>query len=373
MSAVGSWWCRTVIVSVTTLWATFACAGTIDPTLQDRMNEVGAGDLIGVLFIMDSQLDMETINVQGLDRIQKRAVLKAALKSHASTSQAPLLSAMESLPVAQATEGLMSSWMLNGVFTRANVAAIENLAARSDVRVAILSETESDEVSPQISCGNCQQNAGCVPPPVAPCCLSQAGPCWHCVPATLEIPSCAGHQPNTISWAISWIQADDVWDLGYRGDGVVLGFLDGGMDYMHSDLAPNHLLNIGDPPGDAWPNPCGSDDDCNGLIDDYKGWNFRFFNTNNDPIDAREGAPVCDSSAPLGGTHSHGTSALGAAIGAGVGTRKTGVAPHAWFIPIRLGRRMARRTPDAVKLGHLTLRLKRLLPQSITLAIEMWI
>ncbi len=45
---------------------------------------------------------------------------------------------------------------------------------------------------------------------------------------------------ETIPWGISRVKADQVWPLGYTGTGVKLAILDTGIDYTHSDLAPNY-------------------------------------------------------------------------------------------------------------------------------------
>jgi hypothetical protein len=160
--------------------------------------------------------------------------------------------------------------------------------------------------------------------------------------------------PPIISWAASWINADDVWAQGYKGDGVAIGFIDNGFDYNHVDLTPNHLKNYGDPPGNAWPNDpsCGqnineNDDDCNGMIDDYLGWDFTSGGTptqDNNPIEEQQGTSFiqcADPNYPKGGTAGHGTATLSVSVGAGVGDgtnqQATGVAPHAWFVPIKNG------------------------------------
>jgi subtilisin family serine protease len=86
-------------------------------------------------------------------------------------------------------------------------------------------------------------------------------------------------------WALSKIQAFDAWDKTQGADSVLLGVIDTGIDYFHPDLKNKIFQNPGEmgmtSPGDpCWTgvpedkrfNNC--DDDSNGFIDDYRGWDF---------------------------------------------------------------------------------------------------
>src|SRR5690625_7976435 len=65
---------------------------------------------------------------------------------------------------------------------------------------------------------------------------------------------------------------------------IEIGEIDDGFQVDHPDLADNIFINHGEIPGN------GIDDDGNGYIDDYKGWNFE---ENNDSLDVgNNGNPV---------------------------------------------------------------------------------
>ena len=94
------------------------------------------------------------------------------------------------------------------------------------------------------------------------------------------------------------IKADSAWDIhkGENGpEDVVIAIVDSGVDWDHEDLVDNIWQNQGEDfdgdgktielSGGAWTfdpdDENGIDDDGNGYIDDFIGWNF--FSSNNDP------------------------------------------------------------------------------------------
>ncbi len=63
------------------------------------------------------------------------------------------------------------------------------------------------------------------------------------------------------------IKAYDAWGVTTGDSTVVIGIIDTGADYNHEDLESNIFLNTNDPID-------GTDNDGNGYIDDYRGWDF---------------------------------------------------------------------------------------------------
>ena len=104
--------------------------------------------------------------------------------------------------------------------------------------------------------------------------------------------------PNDTSFPSQWgfqlgaggtINLPEAWDLATGSNTVKVGVIDSGVDFESNDLGmgTDGYENIYTNPGeDAWADPNdpttgnGIDDDGNGLIDDWKGWNFG--NNNND-------------------------------------------------------------------------------------------
>lgn len=80
---------------------------------------------------------------------------------------------------------------------------------------------------------------------------------------------------NTKQPYLSSIKAYDAWGVTTGDSTVIIGVIDTGADYNHEDLGTNIHLNLADPID-------GADNDGNGYIDDYRGWDFA--NRDADPM-----------------------------------------------------------------------------------------
>lgn len=131
--------------------------------------------------------------------------------------------------------------------------------------------------------------------------------------------------PNDTNFGLQWalrntgqtggspgadIEATTAWEVTTGSADVVVAVIDTGADLDHPDLATNLWRNPGeiDHPSD------GLDNDGNGYVDDWRGWDFH--DNDNDPTD----------------DHSHGSHVSGT-IGA-VGNNFTGVCGVCWTVKI---------------------------------------
>lgn len=123
------------------------------------------------------------------------------------------------------------------------------------------------------------------------------------------------------------IDAPEAWDVSTGTGSTIVAVIDTGVDYLHTDLAPNMWTNPGEIAGDQ------IDNDNNGYVDDVYGYDF--FNNDPDPMD----------------DHDHGTHVAGT-IGA-EGNDGIGVAGVNWGVQIMalkfLGADGSGTTSDAIE------------------------
>jgi len=117
------------------------------------------------------------------------------------------------------------------------------------------------------------------------------------------------NDPNYSSlYGMSVISAPLAWDITTGSASAVVAIIDTGIDYTHPDLVGNIATNAAEIPNNS------VDDDGNGYIDDYYGYDF--INNDSNPID----------------DHYHGTHCAGT-IGA-TGNNGRGVAGVAWRVSL---------------------------------------
>ena len=131
------------------------------------------------------------------------------------------------------------------------------------------------------------------------------------------------------SWALSRVNALPAWTTTTGSDSVTVAVIDTGFALNHEDLASSWYTNPGEngltqitdvcyslAPANKATNNC--DDDANGYVDDWRGWNF--YEADNNPQAGRQ--------SPSSGTASHGTNVAGL-VGAR-GNNSKGIATISW-------------------------------------------
>ena len=118
--------------------------------------------------------------------------------------------------------------------------------------------------------------------------------------------------PNDSQWSALYgmqkISAPTAWDRPTGSSNVTVAVIDTGIEYTHVDLVDNIAKNLGETPDN------GIDDDRNGYVDDYYGYDF--INSDSNPLD----------------DHFHGTHCAGT-IGA-KGDNGKGVAGVSWNVKL---------------------------------------
>lgn len=234
----------------------------IDPILVEEVNRHNDDDLIKIIVIMKSQYDREQLNRRAdyfVTRAERREFVVNELKEFAMASQYDLQHSLSEMQ----RNGLVSAptvlWMANAVYFDATKAVIQDLSRRNDI--GIIGYAIEHNWIPD---------------------GEEANP----APTTREITQ------NVIQ-----VGADKVWDLDYKGEGVVVAVIDTGVNYNHVDLA-DHLWDG----GEEFP---------------HHGYDVK--NHDNNPMD----------------DHGHGSHCSGTVCGDGTAGSQTGMAPEATLMCVK--------------------------------------
>ena len=235
-------------------------AQIIDPALQNVMNQK-SDEMISVNIILKSQMNLENLSkkAEGItDKAVRRSMLIDELKLFAEKEQAEILSILKAEEKSSRVSEIRSSWAANYI----------NCTTTSDVVYLLAEHPDVMSIS-----YNEEKNV-----------------LWN------EKSSKATPGDDIIENIIK-VNADDVWETGVTGYGVVVAVIDSGVNYNHVDLA-DHLWDG----GPAFP---------------HHGYNTYY--NNNDPMD----------------NFGHGTHCAGTVCGDGTSGTRTGIAPDATLMCVK--------------------------------------
>ena len=108
------------------------------------------------------------------------------------------------------------------------------------------------------------------------------------------------------------IHIRDAWEITKGSPSVIVAIIDSGIDYNHPDLKDKIWVNTEEMPDNA------IDNDNNGYINDFMGWNFH--DNNNDPMDH----------------YSHGTHVAGIIAASENDHGIAGIAPEVKLMPLKI-------------------------------------
>lgn len=209
----------------------------LHPYLRQQLQQAKAGQLLPVYFVIGDRLGYDHFfpRLWRLPLAERRATAVRELRQHASRTQADLLDYLGAEVRAGNAKRVSANWLGNFVQAEATPLTILTAAA-----VAEVSEVWFDYSPPRAQVEDRD--------------------------ATAPLPAYGPPPPPPGSGATS-VHADVVWNYGFRGQGVVVANVDGGMT-SHTDLNSRLWTNALEIPGNN------NDDDHNGLIDDVHGWAF---------------------------------------------------------------------------------------------------
>jgi subtilisin family serine protease len=183
-----------IVALVSVAFAPTASAVPADPGLGGWSASVGQ-DLAAVTVVLKAQADVSAI--KATTRRGRLGAVEHALRTVASSTQKDLID----LLTVRKGQGLVAKfvplWILNGIEVVATPDVIAELATRSEVR----------QIQPDL---------------------------------TFQAPQAVASETTTASTAeanLARIDAPALWDIGYRGQGVVVANMDTGVDVTHPDLA----------------------------------------------------------------------------------------------------------------------------------------
>ncbi|UCE27605.1 MAG: S8 family peptidase [Candidatus Coatesbacteria bacterium] len=255
-----------VAVSVST-------GATLEQELWAKMASADADEYIPIYLVMADRVSPTELEyvLEGAPSEVRRDYVVTTLKAKAEETQIDILEYLDTALTDGSATDVRSIWLNNVISMNAKPGLIEELSLRDDVeRLAYDAERmvlcESRDVTPG----------------------------------------------RALAWGVEKVGADEAWDAGYTGNGAIVAVLDTGCDYLHTDL-----VNVMWHNDDDFNN--GVDDDGNGYVDDYYGWNF-----NNNTKEVR------------GGSNGHGSHCAGTVAGDGSAGTETGVAPGANIMAVQV-------------------------------------
>ncbi|PLX83000.1 MAG: hypothetical protein C0617_12980 [Desulfuromonas sp.] len=237
-----------------------AFGAVLDPGLRAVLDGAAAGEKVPVIVTFAGRADLE--GLKGLSRGERRTGVVKRLRAGAEQVQGPCRAFLRTRGV----ERLQPLWIINGLAVSAPAEVIRSLAERPEVAGVALD-------------------------------------------ATLRRPATPAPAAHGVEGNISIVGAEQLWALGYTGNGVVVAGMDTGVDPDHPDLAER--WRGGD---NSWFNPFAADCSPSGFD-----------------------CTACEASAdrPCDGD-GNGTQTMGIVLGGDAGGAAIGVAPGARWIAVKI-------------------------------------
>lgn len=244
----------------------------IDPVLRRRLAAADPGQMVKAIVVLDAQANLVPLGTVAGEgdavRARRLRLAERALRTTATSNQTGVLDLLATERAMGNVADVQPLWIVDAVEVEATPAVIEKLAKRADVR-----EIQADLRF------------------FAPSAMKKAAP--------------APAEPN-----VALIDAPAVWDLGFRGQGVVVANMDTGVDVTHPELASR-----------------------------WRGGTNSWY----DPNGEHPSTPT--------DVNGHGTWTMGAMVGGDAGGTSIGVAPDAKWIAVKIFNDRGTATSSGIHLG----------------------
>lgn len=222
-----------------------SAAKIISPELKTALDSATPGEAFAVIITFTEQVDVKTFKDKAKD--QRRTRLIKALKDLSNSSQ----TAVKELLKQAGIKKVETLWIINGLAAKLPPEVIFELA-----RLPEIAEIRMD--------------------------------------GKIKAPAPAADTGQAFEWNLVMVGAPELWELGYRGAGVVVASMDTGVDVNHPDLSDKWRGGV-----NSWFDPNGE----HGV-----------------PYDAT----------------GHGTQTMGLMVGGSAGGSAIGMAPEARWIAVKI-------------------------------------
>ncbi|MBA7676026.1 hypothetical protein ES703_84266 [subsurface metagenome] len=176
----------TVVISLT-ITVPRATANSITPKLESILQDLGDEDEVSVIVSLRERVDLSTFKEEKGHRLRTRLI--KALKRKAHLTQKPLSLFLNKNGV----RNIKRLWLINSMAFTAKAAAIDRLRDRVEIASVRLDYT-------------------------------------------LHLPETLYTSGSPAEWNINIIDAPELWNLGFTGEGIVVASMDTGVDLDHPDV-----------------------------------------------------------------------------------------------------------------------------------------
>lgn len=240
----------------------------VTPGLIDALEKSEKADFIPVNIRLSKQYDFDDLydaSRKLTDPEARRAYVVSELKSFSKIQQEDLLSELESKKAKGRVKDIRPLWIGNLISCRVTPDVIRELSSRKDI--ARLDHNVRRQIL-----------------------SSQAV-------ETMPVATQDKLRTPELAWNVSLVNADQVWDQGYSGEGIVVAVLDTGVNYHHHDIQDN-----------MWEHP------------DFPNHGYNFVDNDHNTMD----------------NQGHGTHCAGTVAGTGAAGTATGIAPGATIMAVQV-------------------------------------
>lgn len=271
---------KRLIVTVAILIIAGVCTSLTNKLCDDLseiLNEKSTGqELLPIFVIITEQLDPDELyrQVKHLDKTERRKKTIETLKAFSEETQ----HSVRELIIDLGTEGQIRRprflWITNIIGMRATEEAISGLSVHPDVAAI-----HYDPMTPALDF------------------IEPDNQSFTSERHSRRNNERISNNYRNISYNVELINAPEVWDLGYTGEGVLVAVLDTGINYNHHDIRDR-----------MWEHP------------DFPNHGYNFVDNNYDTMD----------------NHRHGTHCAGTVAGDGTSGNRTGVAPGSTIMALKV-------------------------------------